>query len=81
MASEQGTRFDINFMPYGSSNLFGEIRNIPNHQSVRFYVMIETAQFNGTSIGFRDSGLKPLYITFCVVLDKFFNFSMSYPQW
>lgn len=81
MPSEKGTRFEINFMPYGSPNLIGEIRHTPIYQSVRFYVMIETVQFNGNSVGFRDLGLNPSSITFCVVFDKFFNLSVSYyPQ-
>lgn len=68
-------------MPYGSPNLIGEIRPTPIHQSIRFCVMIETVQFNGVSMGFRDLGLNPSYIAVCVVLDKFFNLSMSYyPQ-
>lgn len=43
--------------------------------------MIKTAQFNGTSVAFRDLGLDPSYVAFCVVLDKFFHLSVSYyPQ-
>lgn len=81
MASEKGTRYEINFVPYGSPSLIEEIRHIPIHQSVRFYVMIETVQLNGNTVGFRNLGLNPSYITFCVVLDKFFNLSVScYPQ-
>lgn len=43
--------------------------------------MGEIAQLNGKSMGFRDLGLNPDYITYYVVWGKFFNFSVfQYPQ-
>lgn len=43
--------------------------------------MGEIAQLNGKSMGFRDLGLNPDYITYYVVCGKFFKFSVfQYPQ-
>ena len=51
------------------------------HQPIKFDVMGETAQPNGKSMGFRDLGLNPDYITYYVVWGKFFNFSVfQHPQ-
>lgn len=69
---KKGIQFGINFMPYKSPALIGEIRHTPINQPGKFYLMRKTAQFNRKRIGFRGLGSNLGYINYCVVLNKFF---------